>query len=299
MNGIRNVSILGSTGSIGVNSLDVVSRFPDRFRVIGLAAGRNIELVSEQAAAFRPEIVSVMEEKDADRLKSLLLPDWDMDVVWGEEGICRVAALSDTDIVVSAVVGAAGLRPTWSAVKAGKHIALANKETLVMAGALVMAEAKRTGARILPVDSEHSAIFQALSGQRRQDVNRIILTASGGPFRNHSLEELSRVTRDDALNHPNWCMGAKITVDSSTLMNKGLEAIEARWLFDLDWDRIAVHIHPQSIVHIAGRIRGWIGAGATRAAGYAGAHCLCPGLSGTAPTRSTVFEFTCRREPDV
>ena len=244
-----NISILGSSGSIGVNSLDVVRRFPDRFKVAALAAGRNVGLLAEQVREFKPRLAAVMGESQAGELRRLLGPSFDVEIAWGQEGLCRVASLDEVDTVVSAVVGAAGLVPTWAAVKAGKRIALANKETLVMAGPLVVAAASESGAIILPVDSEHSAIFQVLAGQRPEDVKRIILTASGGPFRDWALEDLAGVTRDQALHHPNWSMGAKISVDSATLMNKGLEAIEARWLFNLPWDKITIQVHPQSIVH--------------------------------------------------
>ncbi|MBF0527894.1 MAG: 1-deoxy-D-xylulose-5-phosphate reductoisomerase [Deltaproteobacteria bacterium] len=246
---MRRVVVLGATGSIGRSCLDVISRFPDRFKIVGLAAGRNMELLAAQAALFKPRMCAVMGAAEAEVLRRLLPQDLNVEIVWGREGLCRVAALEETDIVVSAIVGAAGLAPTWTAVRSGKRVALANKETLVMAGELIMAEARKTGAEILPVDSEHSAIFQTLSGQRLEDVKRLILTASGGPFLNLSSEELARVTPRQALAHPRWRMGAKISIDSSTLMNKGLEAIEARWLFGLPWDRIAIHIHPQSIVH--------------------------------------------------
>ena len=240
---------MGSTGSIGANCLDVVRMFSDRFEIVGLAAGRNMVLLAEQVNEFRPRVVSVMGEVEAERLEALLRTECRPEIITGSRGACRVAVLDEVDIVVSAIVGAAGLAPTWEAVRAGKNIALANKETLVMAGQLVMAEAKAVGAVITPVDSEHSAIFQVLTGQRSPDVKRLILTASGGPFRNRTLDELSAVTPEQALAHPNWEMGAKISIDSATLMNKGLEAIEARWLFDLGWDKIAIHIHPQSIVH--------------------------------------------------
>lgn len=245
----RNISLLGSTGSIGVNTLDIVRRFPDLFNIVGLAAGKKAALLAEQIIEAKPALVSVFGEKEAVELKKLTGPDIDVEIVWGDQGLCRVAAMPEADTVVSAVVGAAGLKPTWAAAQSGKRIALANKETLVMAGELVMAEAARKKAEILPVDSEHSAIFQALSGQNLQDVRRLILTASGGPFRSMDKKDLAVVTRKQALAHPNWNMGPKISIDSATLMNKGLEAIEARWLFGLNWDKIAIHIHPQSIVH--------------------------------------------------
>lgn len=245
----KNISVLGSTGSIGVNTLDVIRSFPGRFTLVGLAAGRNVRLLAEQAAEFRPRLAAVLTEPLARELKGLLNPAWEIEVVWGEEGFMKAASLDEAGTLVSAMVGAAGLRPTWAAIQAGKRIALANKETLVTAGDLVMAEAESKGAEILPVDSEHSAIFQVLDGQRREDLKRIILTASGGPFWGRSQEGLATVTREDALAHPNWNMGAKISVDSATLMNKGLETIEAKWLFGLPWDKIAIHIHTQSIVH--------------------------------------------------
>jgi len=244
-----HIAILGSTGSIGVNTLRVVREFPERFTVLGLAGGRNVERLSEQIQMFRPRLAAVRDESLATELKGRLGHGHETRVLWGREGYIELASMPQADTVVSAMVGAAGLLPTWAAVQAGKRVALANKETLVMAGELVMAEAARTGARILPVDSEHSAIFQSLAGQRIQDVRRIILTASGGPFRDMPPEELAHVSREQALAHPNWDMGAKISIDSATLMNKGLEAIEAKWLFDLPWSKIAIHIHPQSIVH--------------------------------------------------
>lgn len=245
----RKLVILGSTGSIGNSCLDVVSRFPEHFTVIGLAAGRNVELLARQAVQFRPHLCAVQGLEEAVTLQSMLPAGLGIEVRWGPEGFCSLARHPEADTVVSAIVGAAGLAPTWAAVQAGKRVALANKETLVIAGELVMAEAEKTGAEILPVDSEHSAIFQALAGQHRDEVKRLILTASGGPFLNMTSEELGRVTPAQALAHPRWRMGAKISIDSATLMNKGLEAIEARWLFGLAWDKIAIHIHPQSIVH--------------------------------------------------
>lgn len=241
--------ILGSTGSVGVSSLDVAGRFSDRFQVVGLTAGRNVGRLAEQIEAFRPRAVAVVGKSEADALKKILNPAIPCDVFWGEQGIERVASLDEADTVVSAIVGAAGLKPTWAAVEAGKKIALANKETLVMAGAQVMARAKATGAVVLPVDSEHSAVFQSLCGGRPQELKRIILTASGGPFRDWDLASMAGVTPGQAVAHPNWNMGAKISVDSATLMNKGLEAIEARWLFELKWEQIDIQIHPQSIIH--------------------------------------------------
>lgn len=241
---MKRISILGSTGSIGVSTLDIVSRFPERFEIVGLAAGGNIDLLKEQIERFRPKYVSVSEEAVALSLKGM-----DCHVLHGIEGAIAVATAPEADMVVSAIVGAAGLVPTVAAIKAGKEIALANKETLVMAGELVIREAREAGVNILPVDSEHSAIFQSIVGHNRDEIKRLILTASGGPFLNSPVERLKEVTPSDALNHPNWQMGKKVTVDSASLMNKGLEVIEARWLFDIPADRIDIHVHPQSIIH--------------------------------------------------
>ncbi|MEW5721657.1 MAG: 1-deoxy-D-xylulose-5-phosphate reductoisomerase [Thermodesulfobacteriota bacterium] len=245
----RGLVVLGSTGSIGRNCLDVIARFPDRFQVLGLAAGRNTGLLAEQVKLFSPRQATVFGPEEARTLAGLLGAGSKVEILWGQEGYEAAAALAEADTVVSGMVGAAGLRPTWAAVRAGKRVALANKETMVVAGELIMGEAEKSGAEILPVDSEHSAVFQALAGQRREDVRRIILTASGGPFLDLPLERLATVTRQQALAHPKWAMGPKISVDSATLMNKGLEVIEARWLFGLPWEKIAIHIHPQSIVH--------------------------------------------------
>jgi len=247
--GGRNISLLGATGSIGKNVLNVVRDFSDRFKVVGLAAGRNIALLAGQIEEFRPRAAAVFDQALAQELTGLIDPSWRGELVWGDEGYRYVACLEEAETVVSAMVGAAGLKPTWAAVQTGKRIALANKETLVMAGELVMAEARRRGAELLPVDSEHSAIFQVLVGQKIEDVKRVILTASGGPFLDWTWARMTQATPGDALAHPNWSMGAKITIDSATLMNKGFEAIEARWLFGLPWEKIAIHIHPQSIVH--------------------------------------------------
>ncbi len=243
----KKISVLGSTGSIGRNTLDVISRFPDRFQVIALAAGENINLLAEQAWKFKPRLISCKNENLAQKLKALAPPE--VEILYGREGAVACAVHPEAELVVSALVGAIGLLPTYEAVKQGKDVALANKETLVMAGPLVKAEAKRQGVKILPVDSEHSAIFQALKAGRKEEVSRLILTASGGPFRDRAKEELARVTVEEALKHPNWQMGAKITIDSATLMNKGLEVIEAHFLFDIPPEKIEVKIHPQSIVH--------------------------------------------------
>jgi len=245
---MKNLVILGSTGSIGVNALDIIAAHPDKYRVVALTAGNNIDLLHEQIRSFRPEIVAVLSESQAKDLRHRLGPQGP-EVVSGVQGLVLCATHGAADMVVSAIVGAAGLVPTMAAIEACKDIALANKETLVCAGSLVMSRALEKEVRIFPVDSEHSAIFQSLEGHRKHDVRRLILTASGGPFRNRSLAELSHVTPGDALNHPNWEMGRKITIDSATMMNKGLEVIEAHWLFDLPAERIDAHIHPQSIVH--------------------------------------------------
>ncbi len=246
---LRNISLLGSTGSIGRNVLEVVGQNPERFKVVGMAAGRNIELLKEQIELFDPQLVSVADQSLAGDLAQSLPAGWSERIVVGKEGNELVATLSSADMVVSAIVGAAGLTPTLAAIRAGKDIGLANKETLVMAGRLIMAEVREQGVQLLPIDSEHSAIAQALEAGRREDVSRIILTASGGPFLDLDRESLWQVTPAEALNHPNWDMGRKISIDSATLMNKGLEVIEAHWLFDVPPDRIEVVVHPQSIVH--------------------------------------------------
>ncbi|MCX5838054.1 MAG: 1-deoxy-D-xylulose-5-phosphate reductoisomerase [Deltaproteobacteria bacterium] len=246
---MKRISLLGSTGSIGASTLDVVGAHPDRFVVTALAAGRNITLMKQQIERFRPRLAAVFDEAHARELRSLLGSASTTDLLFGPEGYRETAASADADMVVSAMVGAAGLLPTLDAIEAGKDIALANKETLVMAGHLVLRKATERGVKIIPVDSEHSAIFQCLQGHRREDLRRIILTASGGPFLHASKEELAKVTPAQALRHPNWVMGKKITIDSATMMNKGLEVIEAGWLFELPATEIDVLIHPQSIVH--------------------------------------------------
>lgn len=239
---------MGSTGSIGKSTLAVIGKYPDRFKVVALAAGGNIDLLERQVRAFRPRIAAVVSEKAAAELRPRL-SGMDVDVLSGVEGMISAAAAEEADITVSAIVGTAGLVPTMAAIKAGKDVALANKEALVTAGEVVTAACREAGVALFPVDSEHSAIFQCLNAGAVKDIRRLILTASGGPFRNASKEDLERVTPAEALKHPNWNMGRKITIDSATLMNKGLEVIEARWLFGIGPERINVLIHPQSIVH--------------------------------------------------
>ncbi len=245
---MKSIVILGSTGSIGTNTLDIVERFPDEFRVVGLTAGNNDEMLADQIRRFRPQAVAMSTEAAALRLKRRCsgLP---VEIGSGQEGLAAVASLADAELVVSAIVGGAGLVPTLAAIRSKKHIALANKEPMVMAGQLMQEEARRSGVRIFPVDSEHSAIFQSLEGHRIKDVRRLILTASGGALWNVPKEALHEVTPERALQHPNWKMGAKITIDSATLMNKGLEVVEARWLFDIPESRIDVLIHRESIIH--------------------------------------------------
>jgi 1-deoxy-D-xylulose-5-phosphate reductoisomerase len=246
---MKRIAILGSTGSIGCSSLKVIEAHPQAYQVMALAAGRNMDLLAEQVRKFRPVEVAVSGEPEAERLKGHLEGGPRPRVVSGREGLLHLAALEEVDTIISAIAGAAGLVPTYAAIRAGKTIALANKETMVMAGPLVIEEAKRKRVALLPVDSEHSAIFQCLQGHSRDDVRRVILTGSGGPFKDFSYEEMEKVTPEQALKHPKWNMGPKITVDSATLMNKGLELIEARWLFGLDIHQIQILIHPQSVVH--------------------------------------------------
>ncbi|MFB3887093.1 MAG: 1-deoxy-D-xylulose-5-phosphate reductoisomerase [Thermodesulfobacteriota bacterium] len=245
---MKRMAVLGSTGSIGVNTLDILRQFPERFEVVSLSAGTNIELLKKQILQFRPKLVSVLNKELSETLRRELLR-FPVEIVHGVEGLIQVATHPEVDQVVSAIVGAVGLIPTLSAIKTGKTIALANKESLVMAGKIMMREAKENHAEILPVDSEHSAIFQSLLGHQREHIRRLILTASGGPFLNLPTQRLHGVTVKEALNHPHWEMGKKVTIDSASLMNKGLEVIEAHWLFDMPVDRITVQIHPQSVVH--------------------------------------------------
>ena len=245
---MKKIAILGSKGSIGTQTLEVVREHSDELSVTALAAGTNKERLLEQIREFHPSLVSLSDEKMALELKREL-EGTGVEVLSGMEGLIAVAGMEESDIVVTAVVGMMGILPTMEAIKKGKDIALANKETLVTAGHLIIPMAKEYGVSILPVDSEHSAIFQCLHNARKQDVDSILLTASGGPFRGKSLEDLSKVTLEDALRHPNWSMGQKITIDSSTMVNKGLEVMEARWLFDVDYSRIQVVVQPQSIIH--------------------------------------------------
>ena len=246
---MKNITILGSTGSIGVSALKLISANPEKYKIIALSAGNNSDLLLRQIEAFRPTAVAVLEESLANEVKSRLSAGNAPEVFFGVEGFIRLATLKSVDTVISAMTGAAGLIPTYEAIKAGKGIALANKETMVMAGPLVIAEAKKRSVSILPIDSEHSAILQSLKGHMKEDLKRVILTASGGPFRDLSLHEMREATAAQALRHPNWSMGPKITIDSATMMNKGLEVIEAKWLFGLEMDQIDILIHPQSILH--------------------------------------------------
>lgn len=243
-----NLAILGSTGSIGTQALEVVRRHPDRFRVVALTAGRNYQLLIAQALEFTPSLVVITDETAYGFVKDALAGK-PIEVVTGAEGLIQAAALTEVDLVLTALVGFAGLAPTLAALEAGKDIALANKETLVVAGEQVMALAKAKQLRILPVDSEHSAIYQCLVGEPVGSIEKIILTASGGPFRGYSAAQLEQVTLAQALKHPNWSMGSKITIDSASMMNKGLEVIEARWLFGVPPEQIEIVVHPQSIVH--------------------------------------------------
>lgn len=246
-NQIKNISILGSTGSIGTSCLDICRQHPDKFKVVALAAGRNVKILLQQAHEFEPELLSVTSKEDADWLRPQL--PGTLNILHGEEGALAVAGFEVADLVVSAFVGAAGLLPTMRAISCKKIVALANKESMVVAGSLMSDLARVHGVKILPVDSEHSAIFQCLNGEHPEDIKRLVLTASGGPFLHKPAREFTTITKEQALKHPNWNMGAKITIDSATMMNKGLEVIEARYLFDMPVEKIAVNVHPQSIVH--------------------------------------------------
>ena len=244
---MKKIAILGSTGSIGTQTLEVVRENKD-IEVVGMAAGNNIELLEKQIREFSPRVVAVWDEEKAKELRTNI-SDLDVKVVSGMDGLIEIAVLPETEILVTAIVGMIGIRPTIAGIEAGKNIALANKETLVTAGHIIIPLAKKHGVSILPVDSEHSAIFQSLQGNENKAIHKILLTASGGPFRNRKREELENIQVEDALKHPNWEMGRKITIDSSTLVNKGLEVIEAKWLFDVKMEQIEVVVQPQSIIH--------------------------------------------------
>ena len=245
---MKKIGILGSTGSIGTQTLEIVSAYPEELKVVVLAAGNNVTLMEKQMRTYHPEVVVMWSEEAANDLRSKTA-DLNIPVLSGMDGLLEVSVLEGMDVLVTALVGMIGIRPTIAAIKAGKDIALANKETLVTAGHIIMPLAKEYGVSILPVDSEHSAIFQSMQGEKREQVSKILLTASGGPFRGKSLEDLKTMKVEDALKHPNWSMGRKITIDSATLVNKGLEVIEAKWLFDVELDQIQVVVHPQSIIH--------------------------------------------------
>lgn len=245
---MEKITILGSTGSIGRNTLDVIKRLGHKFQVVGLVAGRNTQLLRKQVEEFTPKIVSLERSEDAEEFKRIC-HDSSVQIVVGDKGAEDVACFDENDIVVSAITGIRGLRPTLAAVKAGKRIALANKESMVVAGPLIQEAAQKSGAQIIPIDSEHSGVFQCLTKERKENVKKVILTASGGPFFHTSLEEMENITLEEALEHPRWIMGEKVTIDSATLMNKGLELIEARWLFGLQSRQLEILIHPQSIVH--------------------------------------------------
>ena len=244
---MKKIAILGSTGSIGTQTLEIVRENPD-LQVVGLAAGANIDLLERQVREFQPGLVSLESEADCRELR-MRLAAMEVQVIPGLEGLLAIAEMEESEILVTAIVGMIGIRPTIAAINKKKDIALANKETLVTAGHIIMPIARRMGVSILPVDSEHSAIFQSMQGENKDRVNRLLITASGGPFRGRSRQELETVQLEDALRHPNWSMGRKITIDSATLVNKGLEVMEAKWLFDMDLDRIQVVVHPQSIIH--------------------------------------------------
>jgi len=242
---MKYLSILGSTGSIGTQTLEIVRQFPNEFKIVGLTANKNSDLLLKQIKEFRPKAVSIMDRSKADDLLNFS----SCQVYSGLEGLNKIAALSEADTVVNSLVGSAGIEPTYNAIKAKKNIALANKEALVAAGSVIMDEVKKNNVKLMPIDSEHSAIFQCLNGENKNEIEKITLTCSGGPFKNLTKEQMEKVTVDDALKHPTWNMGNKITIDSSTLMNKGFEVIEAHWLYGIGYEKIKVVIHPQSIIH--------------------------------------------------
>lgn len=247
---MKKIAILGSTGSIGTQTLEIVEQNKEELQVVAMSAGSNVSLLEKQARKYRPQLVAVWDEKKAAELKESL-SDTEIQVLAGMEGLLAVATIETSEILVTAIVGMIGIRPTIAAIESGKDIALANKETLVTAGHIIMPLAKKYNVRILPVDSEHSAIFQSLNGEKGNKIDKILLTASGGPFRGKTYEELEQVKVEDALKHPNWSMGKKITIDSATMVNKGLEVMEAKWLFDVSLGQIQVMVHPQSVLHSA------------------------------------------------
>ena len=246
---MKNICLLGSTGYIGINALNVIKGNPELYNIISLGAGENIDLLLNQIKEFKPKYAAVINSNLAKELKKKLNNFTNTKILWGNDGYAEIATLPEIDLVIGAMSGFSGLPPIYSAITACKDIALANKESLVIAGSLLMSESKKRGVKIFPIDSEHSAIQQSIQGHNREDIKKIILTGSGGPFRNFSIDRLSMVKPEEALRHPNWRMGMKITIDSATLMNKGLEAIEAKWLFNLEMDQIEILIHPQSIIH--------------------------------------------------
>jgi 1-deoxy-D-xylulose-5-phosphate reductoisomerase len=246
---LKTICLLGSTGSIGTTAIEVIKENPEEYRVIALGAGRNIGLLSTQIEELEPRFAAVINPELADRLRASLAGSRNTEIVGGPDGYIKIATLSEVDLVVAAMTGASGLVPTYWAIRSGKDLALANKETMVVAGSLLMEESRDRGVHIFPIDSEHSAIQQAMQGHNREDIKRIMLTGSGGPFKDYTLEMLSTVTPEEALQHPKWVMGDKITIDSATLMNKGLEAIEAKWLFGLAMDQIDIILHPEAIIH--------------------------------------------------
>ena len=246
---MKNICLLGSTGYIGINSLEVIRGNLDRYRIIALGAGKNIDLLAKQIREFKPPFAAVINSDVAKELKIRLNNQTNTEILSGTKGYVQIATLSEVDMAIAAMTGSSGLLPTYSAITAGKDVALANKETLVIAGSLLTNESQERGAHIFPIDSEHSAIQQSIQGHMREDLRKIILTGSGGPFKDFSIDRLSKVTPEQALEHPKWKMGRKITIDSATMMNKGIEAIEAKWLFNVDIDQIEILLHPQSIIH--------------------------------------------------
>ena len=246
---MKNICLLGSTGYIGTNALKIIKENPERYQIIALGGGKNIDLLLNQIKEFKPLFAVVINSDLANELKSKLSNATNTEILYGTKGYIEIATLSDVNMAIAAMTGSSGLLPTFSAITAGKDVALANKETLVMAGSLLINESKKLGVNIYPIDSEHSAIQQSIQGHSREDLKKIILTGSGGPFKDFSIEELSKVTPEEALKHPKWKMGRKITIDSATMMNKGMEAIEAKWLFNVKIDQIEILLHPQSIIH--------------------------------------------------